>query len=68
MIPWLSATLLLEVVINFPIVMITISRIIIIIAFFVFADFISCLPPEKPRNIALIYSISLKRVQRWRYG
>ena len=33
---------------------------------FVFADFISCLPPEKPRNIALIYSISLKRVQRWR--
>ena len=26
----------------------------------------SCLPPEKPRNIALIYSISLKRVQRWR--
>ena len=33
---------------------------------FVFADFISCLSPEKPRNIALIYSISLKRVQRWR--
>ena len=33
---------------------------------FVFADFISCLSPEKPRNTALIYIISLKRVQRWR--
>ena len=36
------------------------------IVWFVFADFISCLSPEKPRNTALIYIISLKRVQRWR--
>ena len=27
-------------------------------AFLKFTDFISCLPPETPRNIALIYSIS----------
>ena len=135
MIPWLSATLLLEVVYNFPIVMITISsknycyfyyhyyyyfywylsevlicrntfhdiiketleykhwytlfmlhsifartlRLIIdgirairghtsnkiantsnrvIDCILVFTDFIPCLPPETPRNIALIYSIS----------
>ena len=33
--------------------------------FLVLEKFITCLPPEKPRDIAFIPSV-LKRVQRWR--